>query len=246
LTVKPYVAPRFWGAHALLLVVVAATVLLGLWQWDVAHDRKDQRAAELAHAAPVPLTSVMGNNDPFPGDDVGRPVTVSGTWIPSGMLRIVNGDGYWLAAPLQVDGTDAAVYVVLGQTAGQAVPAIGVSGEATVTGWLEASQDSGQVDADLGDDVLPEMRIADAVSHVDVDLYSAFVISEQPAPGLQAAHLTVQPQTPFTTGLRNLLYAVQWWLFTAFAVFIWWRWLREQDEVAPASGAQDEAVPSGS
>ncbi len=29
------------------------------------------------------------------------------------------------------------------------------------------------------------------------------------------------------TGLKNLLYAIEWWIFGAFAVFIWWRWRRD-------------------
>jgi hypothetical protein len=30
-----------------------------------------------------------------------------------------------------------------------------------------------------------------------------------------------------STALRNLLYAFQWWLFGAFAAFVWWRWVQE-------------------
>ena len=32
------------------------------------------------------------------------------------------------------------------------------------------------------------------------------------------------------THLRNLLYALQWWIFGAFAVYIWFRWCRDQVE----------------
>ena len=30
------------------------------------------------------------------------------------------------------------------------------------------------------------------------------------------------------TSLQNLLYAVQWWLFGGFAVFLWQRWVRDE------------------
>ena len=39
-----------------------------------------------------------------------------------------------------------------------------------------------------------------------------------------AEHL---PGADASTGLRNLLYAFQWWVFGAFAIFMWWRWLTE-------------------
>jgi hypothetical protein len=86
-------------------------------------------------------------------------------------------------------------------------------------------------DADPTDDVFPEIRVADAVQRVDVDLYSAYVISEEPAAGLQAADVESLPSPGSFTGVRNLLYAVEWWVFGAFAAFIWWRWRR--DATAP-------------
>jgi surfeit locus 1 family protein len=40
-----------------------------------------------------------------------------------------------------------------------------------------------------------------------------------------------------STGLRNLLYAFQWWVFGAFAIFMWWRWLMEDVLERPRAGA---------
>ena len=33
------------------------------------------------------------------------------------------------------------------------------------------------------------------------------------------------------THLRNLLYAFQWWIFGAFAIYMWVRWCRDELEV---------------
>ena len=41
-------------------------------------------------------------------------------------------------------------------------------------------------------------------------------------------------------GVRNLLYAVEWWVFGAFAAFIWWRWRR--DATAPEVVDVDQPV----
>ncbi|HEV2797481.1 MAG TPA: SURF1 family cytochrome oxidase biogenesis protein, partial [Nocardioides sp.] len=108
---------------------------------------------------------------------------------------------------------------------------LAATGDADVIGWLQAPEGSMVTDDDPGDDVFPEVRVADAVQRVDVDLYSAYAISQQPADGLEQAELEALPDPSRSTGVRNLLYAIEWWVFGAFAAFIWWRW--RQDATAP-------------
>ena len=38
------------------------------------------------------------------------------------------------------------------------------------------------------------------------------------------------PKAETFTALRNLLYAIEWWVFGGFAVYIWWRWCRDELE----------------
>jgi surfeit locus 1 family protein len=45
--------------------------------------------------------------------------------------------------------------------------------------------------------------------------------------GLTQAQPPNLPGADASTALRNLLYALQWWVFAAFVVFMWWRWLAE-------------------
>ena len=35
------------------------------------------------------------------------------------------------------------------------------------------------------------------------------------------------PDVSWSVGLRNLAYAFQWWVFAAFALFMWWRMATE-------------------
>ena len=49
----------------------------------------------------------MGGDDPFPGADLGRPVTVHGTWLGDDTVfvqdRHLDGrTGYWVVTPVQV------------------------------------------------------------------------------------------------------------------------------------------------
>lgn len=222
------------GAAVLALVLVTIAGLLGRWQYDAWQAQRDAEALDLTGATPRPLEDVMGNDDPFPASDVGRPAEVSGTWLDGGFWvadREHDGqDGYWAVAPLQVDD-DAAVLVVRGWSPEPDPALLAVSGQVDLVGWMQPPEGSLVTDDDPDDDVFPEIRVADAVQRVDVDLYSAYLVSQQPAPGLQDAELAALPEPGRFTGVRNLLYAFEWWIFGGFAAFIWWRWRR--DATAP-------------
>ena len=99
-------------------------------------------------------------------------------------------------------------------------------------------------DDDPDDDVLPQLRVADALQRVDRDLYGAYgVVADEVAPGawpsgdralndgtagLEPAGLDQLPAAGRFTAVRNLLYAIEWWVFGLFAGFIWWRWVRDE------------------
>ena len=61
-------APRLWLGHLLALVLVVAAALLGFWQVEAWQTRRADEARDLTRADPVALSSVMGPDDPFPGD----------------------------------------------------------------------------------------------------------------------------------------------------------------------------------
>ncbi len=56
-------APRYWGAHLLALVLMAAAAGLGWWQYDSYQARRAAEAVDLTRAEPLALTSVMGPDD---------------------------------------------------------------------------------------------------------------------------------------------------------------------------------------
>jgi cytochrome oxidase assembly protein ShyY1 len=254
--VEPYadgvsskLAPRYWGAHLLALVLVAAAVGLGLWQYGAWQAHRDAQAVDLTGAAPVPLEDVMGPDDPFPGDQVGQPVSVSGTWVPGGTV-FVSGrerdgqDGYWVVTPLAVGAPDAAALpIVRGWVAHPDDAPPPPAGAAELDAWLQPPEGTGEVDDDPRDDVLPQLRIADLIQHVDQDLYGGYGVAEEPEPGLEGATLAQLPDVGALTSIRNLLYAIEWWFFGAFAVFIWWRWVTETPEREPEQEPGD--VPVG-
>jgi surfeit locus 1 family protein len=226
-------APRYWGAHLLAIVLVGIAVALGVWQYDAWGAHRDAAAVDLTHREPVPLDDVIGPDDPFPGTKVGQPVSVEGTWVPDGTVyvsgRVQDGhEGYWVVTPMAVGGTNAsAIPIVRGWIADPDDAPPPPSGPGSVVALLQAPEGTGVVDKDPTDDVLPQLRIGDLIQHVDQDLYGAYGVATKPEAGLEQASIAQLPDAGTFTAIRNLFYAIEWWFFGLFAAFIWWRWVTE-------------------
>jgi cytochrome oxidase assembly protein ShyY1 len=243
--VHPLLTPRMLAVHALAVVAVVAATLLGSWQYDAWQEGREDRAAALVDAAPRPLGSVMTSDQAFPGASVGRPVRLSGRWLPGSTVLVADReldgrDGVWAVTPVAVCrsacATAPAMLVVRGWAPSvRDVPAP-PSGRVQVTGWLQPGEGSGLTDPDPADDVIPELRIADAIQHVDQDLYGGYVIAREVLttpqtagePGLEPVTPASLPQATAFTSLRNFLYALEWWVFGGFAAYVWWRWCRDE------------------
>jgi len=222
--------------HVVAISGIVAAVLLGRWQVDAWQTHREDRAAEIADDAPVPLDDVLGADDAFPTAGVGRPVSASGEWRPDETVLVADKEhegepGYWVVTPLRVCAEGcASLPVVVGWSPDEAA-APPESGDVEVTGWLQPGESAGLPDDDRADAVLPTLRIADLLQRVDGDLYGGYLILRTPTEareGLQAVTPASLPDPPTFTALRNLLYGIEWWFFALFAVFLWWRWSRDE------------------
>lgn len=225
-------ALRLLPGHLLVLVLLGTAVWLGSWQYGAGQGEREASARDLTRTDPVPLADVLGPDDAFPAPSVGQPVTVRGTWVPDATVFVERDTGYWVVTPLAVgDAGSAALPVVRGVSEQPA--AAPVTGTAELTGWLQPAESTGVVDDDPTDDVVPQLRVADLVQRVDQDLYSAYAVATEPTAGLTAARLEELPDAGRFTGARNFLYALEWWVFGGFAVFVWVRYLLDARREAP-------------
>jgi surfeit locus 1 family protein len=256
-------APRLIPLHVLGVAASLAAVLLGLWQLEAWQAQREAEARDLTSLAPVALDEVLDADDPFPSAAVGRPVEVAGEWLPASTFYVTERDhdgveGYWAVTAVAVCDepaacpTSSALLVVRGWTPDPAQAPVPPEGEVGLTGWLQPPEGSGRPDPNPDDDVLPEVRIADAIQRVDQDIYTAYLVAEVAEPvdatqGLEPVTPESLPSPGSDTGLRNFLYGVQWFVFGAFAVFVWWRWARDEversrvSEEALAAAGPDEA-----
>jgi surfeit locus 1 family protein len=253
--IRALLRPGMVAVHLLAVAAVVVCLVAGLWQFDVYRAEQDDERAERAAAPATPLTETLGPDEGITNEMVGVPVSAEGQYAPAGQQVLVSGrtddgrDGYWVVSPLLLE-TGSAVLVVRGWTPSESAPPVPAA-PVTVTGSLEPGEEPG-ADSDLGADrVIDSVRIPTLVGELPYDLYSAMVIrtAERPAPtdGLVPVDPT-GPEVSWTEGARNLAYALQWWVFAAFAVFMWWRICADQlgRRRESASDAAPDATTSGS
>jgi surfeit locus 1 family protein len=224
---------RALGLLAVAVVLVAVMVGLGLWQYQAydQHQRDDARSA--ADQAPVPLDEALGPDEAFHADSVARPVTATGEYVQTEQIYVTDYDGasnrYAVVTPL-VTASGSAILVVRGSTddLGTKAP----EGPVDVEGSLQPSMEEGApID---GDRVTDGIRTSSLVGAVGEDLYSGYLVLTSSTP--EDSLTPVEPPLPDPSrwaGIRNLIYALQWWLFAAFVVFMWWRIAHDTADETP-------------
>lgn len=229
--------PRWLGLLAFVLIVVASFSWLGMWQLDVARDKQHQESLERAASMPVDdIGKVLPPHTPLTTSLVGRRVTATGTYDAAHQIivlpRLLEGRrGAWVMTPLDVGG--AYLPVVRGWVTDPSQVQPPPAGVVTVTGALAPPESAPDEPVDLPEGQAATIDLASLVNEWDASTFSAFVYmeGEQPASGEPVAWTpTLVPSPGFGSGgieWRNLAYAAQWWLFAAFAVYMWFRMVRE-------------------
>lgn len=226
--------PRWLALLAVLLVVLVAFAQLGLWQISRAQDDANRElAAEQATRASQPLTDVIEPQQAFPEDGSNLPVRASGSYVGDLQFlvpqrRLEGNVGFWVITPLRTQ-TGALLPVLRGWVAQPQDAGTPDAATRTVSGTL-APAESPVADADLPEGQRGSVDLAALVNEWPGELYNAFIFATDEQPGTATGDVVlVPPPTLGGDGLdwRNLGYALQWWVFAAFAVYMYWRFLRE-------------------
>ncbi|MDT0202394.1 SURF1 family protein [Nocardioides sp. AE5] len=243
--------PRYWGFHVVGIAALGVAIFLGFWQLGAWQEHRNHEARDMTLVAPEPLDDVLGSDDPFPTSAVGHPVVIEGTWLPESTVFIRDRayddqTGFWVVTPLATDQPgNPALLVVRGWSPSVEEAPAPPTGKAHFIGLLQPPEGAlGVTDDDPTDDILPQLRLADAIQHVDTDLYGGYAVvatetaeGEWPVgeeavndgtAGLASVGIDHLPEASRSTGIRNFFYAVEWWVFGLFAGFIWWRWALDE------------------
>jgi cytochrome oxidase assembly protein ShyY1 len=228
----------------LLVVLLAATGMAWLGQWQLErarlHGREPAEKAEQRQAAatPKPLEQVVRPRQTFPKDAVNTRVTATGRWDGARRLLVAGRDeggrsGFWVLVPLRLDD-GSAVPVVRGWVASATDPAASSATDqaTTVVGLLQPTEPPtdrapGQA-AGLPAGQIDRVAAPTLVEAWSYPLITGFVVQQTEAPPAAPLPRAVPPPRPAQgLDLRNLSYALQWWLFAGFGLWGWWRLVRD-------------------
>ncbi|WP_129841537.1 SURF1 family protein [Streptomyces sp. RFCAC02] len=234
--------PRWWGINLFVVLAIPVCLFAGMWQLgrfedQVDNHREQQRQAE-ATGDPRPIADLL----PLTTESVGEQAEVTGTYDAAHQLlvpgrRLEDRTGYYVLTPLRPSDGSPALPVVRGWLPGTAdadrAPAP-PTGEVTVTGALQAPESPSTVDGPT--DGLPagQLGVIGAAALINIlpygitDAWLTVRDAEEPM-------LAVPAEAPTGTGLdmdafQNLGYTAEWFVFAAFAVFMWFRLFRREVE----------------
>ncbi len=230
---RAWFTPSLIGLHVFWLVAVVVCTMGGFWQFGSYENRQGVAAAEARHDGIVDITKVWAAGEPMTTDLPNRTVTVTGEFGSAADQVWIDGASThgeaWLVAPFNVDGSDAALLVVRSKqaTVSADLPAV-PSGRSTLTVVLQPSLGGA---APLNDRrVTDSITVPALLNELPYRLWSGYGIVTDGAEPPSGSQLVTppDPDVAWTVGLKNLAYALQWWVFAAFSVFMWWRMTSEQ------------------
>ena len=246
---KTALQPR-WIAGLVFAIAVSGVFVL-LSQWQFGRSTQPEVPVNPATEQVKPLTETLQPGDFFRASVADQMVSASGSYDPAKQVlvpgRLKDGKtGYWVVTAFAV--ADAPVLkgvaaspktyipVARGWIAEPAKAAAPPSGTIQLTGRLLPSEapvpntapEPGRATA---------VSVAELINAWNVSSYPAFVsataekagtddVGAAAGSGLEPLNIPAQPPAEKVNWL-NLFYSVEWIVFAGFALFIWWRLVKD-------------------
>lgn len=245
---KVALRPKWIGVLVIALLLASLFAVLANWQFDRAHSRS--APPKSATESVRQFNSVAHAQAPLPAEDSYQKVSVSGHFRPGEQFvvpaRKLHGrDGYWVVTMFEPDhatvktvkarGRPIAIPVVRGWTASEhsAAKSTATAHHIQMTARIQPSE------APTPSDKMPRGQLAtiapaQLVNKWDVLSYAGYLLPmSESGPGAHASTqgLTAVPAPPPKQGginLQSLFYAIEWIVFAVFAIYVWWRMVRDE------------------
>ncbi|MEJ1192865.1 SURF1 family protein [Pseudarthrobacter sp. CCNWLW207] len=247
---KTALKPRWIAGLVFAIAVSGVFVLLSQWQFGRSTQAEIpvNPATETAQA----LTSTLQPGDFFHGSVADQMVTAEGTYDPAKQVlipgRLHNGEsGYWVLTAFAVKGApvlsgagaspETWIPVARGWVADPADAAEPPSGLLELTGRLLPSE-APVPETAPGPGRATAVSVAELINYWDVSSYPGFIAATAEVSAgkdVSAASmdgdlkpLRIGPQPPAQQiNWLNLFYSLEWVVFAGFALFIWWRLVKD-------------------
>ena len=249
--------PGFWAVArrprwiaALLLALAIAAGFSALGQWQMARSVASAPVDRADTETPVSLASLATPGTPVTDTQLGRMVTVSGELADGDFVVLsnrVNGGttGFWLVGHVTTDsGAELAVALGWAPTRAGAVAAEHSASIASpFIGRYLPSEPPDQPDVDKGVQSAASVpAFINQWSHFGGTVYSGYVVARTPVDGLAKID-SPAPSQDVSLNWLNVFYAAEWAIFAGFAIYLWYRLVKDV-VVAAAEGAESAPGPA--
>jgi len=227
--------PRWIAGLVLALAIAAAFAALGQWQLD--RSLENAQVVEIDTETPVPLEQIAEPGSGVTDAQQGRTVTVSGEMVDDDYVVLTgrsNGDsetGSWLVGHLVTDD-GVSLAVAVGSWSGGYLPLSILQRElGEWTGRYLPTEEPQSSDFEAGE--RSALSVAELVNlWADPGpVYGGYLVLDEPLPGLDPIRADA-PEREVTLNLLNAFYAIEWVLFAGFAIYLWYRLVRDAVERA--------------
>lgn len=217
---------RQGGIVFLGFLLAAIMVGLGLWQLGVYNQQGEQQARARAAQPPVALESVARPGQQVTADAYARQVRFTGSYDQRLQTLVSAGSGnrYRVLTALRLPG-GGILPVVRGMVTGHKAPPA-PAGQITGTGILMPSEGTQSNGAGPSDQ--PTAVVLPSLAQQWNGLLINGFATLNPAESREQSLQPVTVALPSSHGrLRNGFYALQWWVFAAFAIWMGIRMARD-------------------
>ncbi|MEV8129875.1 SURF1 family protein [Pseudarthrobacter oxydans] len=247
---KTALKPRWIAGFVFAIAVSGVFVLLSQWQFG--RSTQPEVPTNPATEQVRPLTDTLQPGEFFHGTDADQMVSAEGSYDPAKQLlvpgRLHDGKtGYWVVSAFAVDGAPALtgaaaspqtwIPVARGWVAEPGDAPAPPSGTLELTGRLLPSEAPVPGTAPKPGEATA-VSVAELINYWEVSSYPGFVAATaEVANGVDVSAAAVQgellpldigPQPPAQQiNWLNLFYSLEWVVFAGFALFIWWRLVKD-------------------
>jgi surfeit locus 1 family protein len=226
--------PRWIAVLLVALGFAAGFVLLS--QWQISRSVEQATVIERDTETVTALTDVAEPQSGVTTEAAGRLVSVDAAFV-DGDFSVIGGranfgsEGYWLVGhAVTADGSSLAVALGWAATEREALDAVPEAPTGALTGRYLATEPPADDDFEAGERTA--MAVATLINEWQGQqsaVYGGYLVLSGAPSSLERIDAP-PPSAEVELNWLNIFYAAEWVVFAGFAVFLWWRFVRDAVE----------------